>query len=62
MKGPHKPSNKVELGIEISELCEAANENGVPREDIVRVLERHVDWAESDRADLDGFEDIPHPQ
>jgi len=58
----NKPGDKVELGIEISELCEAANENGVPHEDIVRVLERHVDWAESDRADLDRFEDIPHPQ
>jgi hypothetical protein len=60
MRQTNAPGDMEELGIEITELIEAANENGVAREEIEDVLNRHVNWVNSDRGreQLDGYEEI----
>jgi glutamate synthase domain-containing protein 3 len=53
-------SDETELGMEMTDLIELANENGVPREEIKRILERHVNYVESERGrdELDGFDEM----
>jgi bifunctional DNase/RNase len=52
-------SDETEFDMEMSDLIELANENGVPRELIKEVLERHINYVESERGqeELDGYDD-----
>ena len=54
------PVDEPELGEDMTALLELANENGIPREDIVDVLERHVNHLESERGKerFDGYEEL----
>jgi len=48
------------LGEDIGDIIAKANENGVPREDIARILERNLNYVESKagKERLDGYGDL----
>jgi hypothetical protein len=50
MRGRREPDvgTPDDLGIELTRICELANEQGLGSEEIVRVLEKHVTYAERD--------------
>lgn len=51
-----------QLGVDITEIIERANENGVPREYIEDVLERQLNYVQSERGQdaLDGHEEMDY--
>ena len=54
------PVDRAALAEGIEELIEAANENGIPREEIAEILERNVEYLDSDagRERFDGWEEL----
>ena len=49
-----------QFAADLNELIKLANENGVPREEIKRILETNADYVDSERGreQLDGYEDM----
>jgi len=54
------PVDMEMLGEDIGDIIAKANENGVPREDIARILERNLNYVESKagKERLDGYDDL----
>ena len=55
-----EPVDRAALAEGIEELIKAANDNGIPREEIAEILDSNAEYIESERGRerFDGWEDL----